>query len=293
MIPAPLAAVSSATGTFLVPPPGLHADPTAAWTFLAGCGLIMVVAIPVCIAVTARTRSALPVAVFLSAMTWLPFEAFVDTPMGVQYASNNPAIAYTMFGRHIPLAVAATGGLFFLGGYGVYQLFLRGASIRKLTVLLIALGVVDWLIEMLGSQFHVMQYYGHNYSRIFGLPLYAVFQNALLYVLLGWMILVLAPHLKGWRALLFLPVMPGTYIAYCFGCTWPAYIAVQASAPPLAAWPAFLACVAMNIAVPIMLLKSRPVMDLRTTAAQATEQPNPPVHHSAAPQRLASELSQA
>lgn len=258
--------------TLLSPPGPLVTTSTAGWAFLIGCAAIMVVAIPYCAHLTLKTRTVLPLAVFLSAMTWLPFEGYMDTLMGVQYAGNQPAIAYHIFGRPVPLATAAAGGMFFLGGWFVYRLFLAGASIRTIMVWLIPYGLVDWLLEMVGSHYHVMGYY-NNDSLVLGLPVYSVVQNTFLYVVFGWMILVLAPYVKGWRAVLFLPVIPGAYFAYTLGCTWVAFMAVHTDAPPLVAWPAFTLATAMNLAVPLLLMNSRTVVELREQPAAATEPP--------------------
>jgi hypothetical protein len=215
---------------------------------------------------TRRVRQALPLIVFLSAMTWLPFEAFVDIPMALWHAAGNPLIAMHVLDRPLPVYVEATGAAFFLGGYGIYRLILRGASLRSILAVAVALGVLDYVLEMTCSHFHIIEYYGHNPARVLGLPIYAMVQNVGVYIVQAWVILTLAPHIRGWRGLLFLPAMPSAYIAYAFGCTFPAYIVVQSSASAIVAWPAIVIATAMNAIVPIVILRSRAVAELRERA---------------------------
>ena len=61
--------------------------------------------------------------------------------------------------------------------------------------------------------------------------------------------------MKGRRALLFLPVIPGCYYAMALVCTWPAYLALHLDAPAAVALVAALVSAAMNAYIPISFLR--------------------------------------
>ncbi|MCV7250087.1 hypothetical protein H7J07_17985 [Mycobacterium koreense] len=218
--------------------------------------VLIVVALGYCVVETLRLRSSLPVVVFVSSMVWMPIEAFVDIPMALLHNPDNPWILLTVHDRPLPLYVASVGAAFFLGAWGFAQLILRGASMKTLLILGVGLGVLDWILEMASAQMGVIAYYGNNPSLVFGLPVYAMVQNIGVYILQALALLWLAPRLRGWKSLLMLPVIPSIYIAYAFGCTWPAYMAVQSQAGPLVAWPAILLAVTMNIVIPLIALQA-------------------------------------
>jgi len=248
---------------FLDPPAHVPLNAAGGWTITVAAMVLTCVAFGFCGFEVWRTRSAMPLVVLASAMTWLPIEAFVDIPMALWHNADNPLVAMTVLDRPLPLYVASTGGAFFIGAWGFYQLMLRGASLKAMLTLGLAMGVLDWILEMTSAQLGVISYYGNNPSLIFGLPLYAMVQNIGVYIVQAFAILVLAPYLTGWRSTLFLPVIPGVYIAYAFGCTWPAYVAVHAQAPALIAWPAIMVSVALNVAVPLLVLRNPAATELR------------------------------
>ncbi|SHX52814.1 Uncharacterised protein [Mycobacteroides abscessus subsp. bolletii] len=241
---------------FLSPPAHIPLNPVASWAITAAAILLTLVAAAYCARETIRTRSALPFTVFASSMTWLPIEAFVDIPMALWHNSDNQLIAMWVLGRPLPLYVASTGGAFFLGAWGYYQLILRGASMSSIVKLGLAMGVLDWVLEMTSAQLGVINYYGNNPSLVFGLPLYSMVQNIGVYVLQAIVVAMLVPHLMGWRQVALLPVIPGVYLAYAFGCTWPAYMAVQSQTSALVAWPLIIVSVILNGVIPLAALSA-------------------------------------
>jgi hypothetical protein len=243
------------TSGFLNLPAPLHANHTMFWIFSAGTIVMVVVSVTMALAETRRMRSALPLAVFLSAALWLPNEPFVDAILGFQYAVHSPVILFTLWHRVIPLPVLGVGAMFFIFPWVLYRMVLAGVTMRRIVEISLVAGVIDWVMEWPAIHWHMFEYYGHNPSRILGLPLTSMVQNCFIYALMAAAILLAAPYLKGWRSLLFIPVIPGVYLGGAALCTWPAYLALHADWPTAVFIPLAVIAAAMNAYIPLTVLQ--------------------------------------
>jgi hypothetical protein len=243
-----------ASGGFLDPPHALSANTTAFWVFCTATTLMVLASIVVAIVETYRLRSPLPAVVFVSAALWLPNEPFVDAIIGFQYATDSPSILFTLWGRVIPLEVLGVGAMFFLFPWAIYRMVqLRVPASRIVGVCFLA-GIIDWVMEWSAIHWGVFEYYGHNPSRIFGLPITSMAQNCFIYALMAAAILLAAPYLRGWRTLLFIPVIPGLYLGGAALCTWPAYLALHAGWPTAVFLVLAALSTAMNVYIPMATL---------------------------------------
>jgi len=250
---------------FLDPAGPLTGSSTAFfWVFAAATMTMVAASVVIAAREAVRMRAVLPLVVFASGALWLPNEPFIDTILGFQYASDAPGTLFTLVGRPIPLTALGIGAMFFLFTWFIYRLVLSGRPLTTIVAVAVIAGVIDWPLEMLASHYNVMEYYGDNPSRIFGLPLTSMVQNCFLYVFMAAVLLLCAPHLKGWRALLLLPVLPGCYYAVALLCTWPAYVALHAGASTGLFLTLALVAAAMNVYIPITLLR---IVTRRASAA--------------------------
>ncbi len=247
----------SASGSAFLAPDGplTGSSTTVFWIFASATFLMVAASLGLAVREALRLRSVLPLVVFASAALWLPNEPFMDAALGFQYASDAPATMFTLAGRVIPVSVLGVGAMFFLFTWIVYRMILSGTPTRRIVTVAVAAGVIDWPLEWLAIHHNVFEYYGDNPSRIFGLPLTSMVQNCFLYVAMAAVLALCAPYMKGWRALLFLPVIPGCYYAVAFLCTWPAYLALHAGWPAGVFLPLALVAAAMNAYVPLTLLR--------------------------------------
>lgn len=241
---------------FLTPSGPLVADPTAYWVFSAAALLLVGSSIVLMIRETTRVRTAVPLIVFASAALWLPNEPMIDTILGFRYATDAPYVLFTLLGREIPIGALGVGAMFFLFPWAIYQMMLHDFSTRKIILICIVAGVIDWGMEIPAIGFGLFEYYGDNPSRIFGLPLTSMVQNCFLYIWMACAITLCAPRLTGWRGLAFLPVIPGMYFAAALLATWPAYLALHAEWPRPVFLPLAAVSVAMNVIIPLYLLRA-------------------------------------
>lgn len=243
-----------ASGGLLDPPGTLCANTVAFWAFSSATTVMVVVSIIVAAVETYRLRSPLPAVVFVSAALWLPNEPFIDAIVGFRYAQDSPVILFTLWGRVIPLEALGIGAMFFLVPWVIYRVVQRGVPTGRIIAVCIAAGILDWIMEWSAIHWGVFNYYGNNPSRILGLPVTSMMQNCFIYALMAAVILVAAPHLRGWRYPLFLPVIPGLYLGGAVLCTWPAYLALHADWPTAVFLLLAVVSAAVNVYLPLSAL---------------------------------------
>ena len=264
----------SAHSGFLDPSgPLTGASSTAFWLFASATFLMVATSVAIAARETLRLRTALPFVVFASATLWLPNEPFIDQILGFQYASDAPGTMYIEAGRPIPVSVLGVGAMFFIFTWIIYRLILSGTPRSRIVAIAVVAGVIDWPLEMLAIHYNVFEYYGHNPSRVLGLPLTSMVQNCFVYVFMASVLVLCAPRMKGWRALLFLPVIPGCYYGVALVCTWPAYLALHTGASTGLFIPLALISAAMNAYIPLVLLG---ITAPDRSAAQAEDVPAEP-----------------
>jgi hypothetical protein len=262
---------------FLTPAgPLTGADPTVFWIFAGATFLMVACSVALALRDAVRLRTALPVVLLVSATAWLPNEPFIDAILGFQYAADAPGELYTLAGRVIPVSALGIGAMFSIFTWYLHRQIVGGASFGRIVAIAVVAGAIDWPLEIMAIQANVFEYYGDNPTRVFGLPFTSMVQNAFLYVFMASIVTLAAPYLRGWRSLLFLPVIPGCYYAVALLCTWPAYLALHggmATAPFLALG---VLAAAMNAAFPLALL--RLAFDVRTRSDADARSPAPDPH---------------
>lgn len=260
---------------FLDPPaPLTGASSTVFWIFAAATFLMVAVSVAMAAREALRLRSALPLVVFASAVLWLPNEPFIDAILGFQYASDAPATLYALAGREIPVSALGIGAMFSMFTWAIYRLITEGAPRGRIILIAVVAGVIDWPLEWMAIHWNVFEYYGDNPSRILGLPLTSMVQNCSVYVFMACVLALVAPYMKGWCALLFLPVIPGCYFAMATLCTWPAYLALHGGASSALFLPLAVIAAAMNAYIPLALLSI--VTDRRTDPPKTAATTSPP-----------------
>jgi hypothetical protein len=256
------------------------AGTTVFWIFAAATFTMVAVSVVMAAREAVRMRSGVPLLVFASAALWLPNEPYIDALLGFQYASDAPATLFTIAGREIPVIALGVGAMFFIFTWVLARMILASAPTWKIAAVAIAAGVIDWPLEWMAISANVFEYYGDNPSRIFGLPLTSMVQNCFLYLVMTSVLVLCLPYLKGWRALLFLPVIPGCYYAVALLCTWPMYLALLGGWPTEVFLPLAVVAAAMNAYIPLAVLhftiehvRSRPAGAESTPSASPVGEP--------------------
>ena len=155
------------------------------------------------------------------------------------------------------------------GGYLAYRYLQNGRSLRDIFVLsAVYVGIPEIVLEMAWHHFGIIAYYGDNPTRVLGIPLYSIVQNTTLLPVYGVVIYFAAKYLTGARIWWLVLFIPATTIGYIVGVSWPAYQAVQSSAPAPVVWAAAVMVIATSISATYALLQIPELRQLRDEHAR-------------------------
>ncbi|MCC3312280.1 hypothetical protein [Nocardia africana] len=250
-------------------PPELHANQTAAWVVIVLLYGGAVAAVGWAGWKLLRDREALPAILVVSGVIAANIEPLGDTVGTIMYAADIPWFHYTIMGRSMP-AFILVGCMPYvaMGGYYAYRYIERGRSLRDIVLLsAVWVGVPEIIAEMLLHHWGLIVYYGDNPTRIFGIPLYSIVQNTTLLPVYGIVIYFCVRYLRGANLLWLILFIPAVTIGYVVGVSWPAYQAVQSSAPWPVTWFACLVVCVTSLAVTYALLRIPVLRELRERAA--------------------------
>jgi hypothetical protein len=136
-----------------------------------------------------RNATSIPVLAFAGGVIALPIEPFWDVNVQFAFATNTHPIAFTAFGRHIPLYLACIYPAFIgLGSYLGYRLISRGATRKQLLLLPVAFFAADAIIEITGATANLWDYYGHHAWHPLDWPVYFGVLNGAITLIGGWLL---------------------------------------------------------------------------------------------------------
>lgn len=205
-----------------------------AFALMAGAGLC---ALLWSVVAGIRGRSFLPLLALLGGLLALAIAPFWEINAQFVFASNAEPTAFTAFGRAMPLyLVFAFPAFFGWGSYLAYRLIREGATRAQLLVLPLAFFVADAALEIAGVQTGLWIYYGFHSWNPFGWPIYIGVLNATVPLVGGWLLVVLDRHTPAPGKILAVLAVPTAYTGVYAAAGWPAWLALDATAPPLVMW---------------------------------------------------------
>ncbi|MEW5807920.1 MAG: hypothetical protein AB1925_00560 [Actinomycetota bacterium] len=259
---------SVAAGVFLDPPTNSVAQHTT--PLLIGAIIFALLSAIVGVIYTMRTRSPLYFWTAVAGYTLYPFvvEPLADWFVAAWYPTNH-LVALTVADR--PMALF---GVFFYGAgiplcsVAAYEIIRRGLPAKVLLLLVGVVTVLELPLEMLGSHFCWIIYYG-NYAVLLGVPIYSLVQNGGMFALIAWVLGWLMPHVRGWRWMLVPLAVAAALPAFAVVTSWPAYLAIALHAGPVVGWSAGAIATALNLAVVIWCVYSPTLERYRADAGAA------------------------
>jgi len=136
-------------------------------------------------------------------------EPVVDVLGQCWFPRTNQWIGLEVFGRPIPFFMWSVY-TWFIGGqaYLFYRAFAKGLTRTRLMQLWLLVWGVNLVLETPGIWMHVYTYYGKQPFNPWGLPLWWPPVNATMPVVAGFALWKVLPHLRGWRILGVIALMP-------------------------------------------------------------------------------------
>jgi len=260
------------SGTAGVPlAPELHANQVVAWVSIALAYGGAAAALLWALWKLVKHKQMLPLVLFAAGLIAANIEPLGDLVGSIVYANDTPWFGYTVMGRRMPAWILVGASSYVaIGGYIVYRCISQGRSLRDIFMLsAVYVGIPEIVIEMVWHFSGVIAYYGDNPTRIGGIPLYSIVQNTTLLPVYGIVIFYAMKYLKGGRLWLLVLLIPATTIGYIVGVSWPAYQAVQSSAPVLVTWIAAVAVIAISVLSAYLLLQIPELRQIRDAAGAA------------------------
>jgi len=210
--------------------------------FVAGAAVVLF-ALPWAIR-AAMNKNWVPVLVILSGLICSLEEAMLDMLGHLHWADDLTGV-YTNFGITVPLLIPLCYVAFLgLQSYFNYFVIRNGATFKTFLMLLAMGGILDAVMETIGINLNVYEYYGVQPFELFGFPYWWAFINSASFVTVGILLHIMVPRLKGWKQLLILVAAPYGMAATYFTVGWIHLIAHNSSLPE---WMRWVACAIMMV----------------------------------------------
>lgn len=195
-------------------------------------------------------------------------EPWLDVIGATTYMTNVFDPVVTIVDRPIPWHVVLTyaGGIP-LSTMIAYRMITNGRPARELLGFAALISVAECIGEMISVHFGVMLYYDNN-ALVFGVPLPSLIQNGGMFVVIGWALAVLVPHLRGWRWIAVPFVAPAVYLAYTILCTLPSYYAIHTGASTSVSWALAVVSAALNLGAVLLAAYAPAVQRFRNKPPQ-------------------------
>ena len=227
-----------------------HADPGAAWTFMAVGAAFFLASAAWALRESLRHRNALAWLALLGGAIASLEESWIDHIIQLWYPYDSPWILFEGMGTPQPLYIHLIyPGFIGLGAYATYLGLRRDPGGRMLWPTFVAIMVMDLLFEGGATSAHVFYYYGPQPFQLVhdGWPAWVAPINAAGPMAAGWLMYRLEPTLRGARRLLFALLPPLAYTGVYGAASWPTHLLMNSGAAAAAIWAA--AVVTMLLAV--------------------------------------------
>lgn len=229
MVPAPeLAGHVIPTTPF--PPIGGAMDYQLQVIFNVGLWITVAVFTVLALRQVRSTRSPLPLLVLAGGGLCMFIEPVVDILGLCWFWPEGQFVLFEAFGRPIPNWMLPTY-IFYVGGQAIYtwRRLEKGETMAGIFKLYVTYMAVNVVLEMPPLYMGLYTYYGAQPLKLGLFPLWWVFTNAAMPMVLGTLIYTLRPYLTGWKAVLVLPLMPMGDALTNGAIAWPTWIALNST----------------------------------------------------------------
>jgi hypothetical protein len=213
-----------------VAPRSMSAPHGSSVFFLVLCSVIFAGFFGWCLLRAVRTREPIALFLLIGGLVATLIEPMLDNLGLLWFDRNNVSIAFHLFGRYLPTYVVLGYGFFFGGmAFVAYDGLRRGHGARFLWKLYAIGWLFDMAIESGGSLAHLYKYYGTQPFNIWGVPLWWMFINPALCVVVGVVCFGLGDRIGGLRSVIAVPLLPLFYGGIYGGACWPIFVALHST----------------------------------------------------------------
>jgi hypothetical protein len=175
-----------------------------------------------------RTGKPTFLVLFVAGGLMMLFEPMVDTVGAVWFQKENAWVAFTLYGRPIPVWLCLTYFFYFGIGVGAGYLFLRRGVTRGQVWLMFGAGIAgDFLLETILLHYDTYIYYGDQPLVLLKFPLWWAPVNSLIVLVAAAVVYRFDDYLAGARQLLIIPIALTCSAAVNAGAGWPSWLVIN------------------------------------------------------------------
>lgn len=225
------------SGVILPVPAGYQANETVAWLYTAWAGAFALLILPWIFRRLLKEKDVIPLLMWAGGMICSLTEPMLDDLGHLWYPTNLPGPAFVGFGVNIPWLIPLAYSFFCgMNGYFIYRYMLRGMSAKGIYCAWLILCASDLLVEYPGVFFGAYQYYGDQPFKFLNFPWWWAWINGTAMLMVGFLLWLVAPHLKGWHKASILLVPITAWSGSYFMTAWPDFLALNWRMPNIVAW---------------------------------------------------------
>jgi hypothetical protein len=256
-------------------PLSFHAGATGKWLFTIWAGGGAVVVLPWVLYRLAKFRDVLPILLWIGGLICSLAEPMLDLIGHLWYPLNLPGPAFKAFDLSVPLLIPPCYTFFVSGmGYIAYRRFAKGGlTVRKVYLLWGAIASSDLALEIPGVAPNIYKYYGKEPFTVFHFPMHWAWMNGTSFLVVGFLVWLLAPRVQGWRKIVFLFATVLGFTASYGIVGWPAFLALNAKLSNPMMHVVDLGSLALALAVVYGIAKVVIAMQPQTAVEDTTARP--------------------
>lgn len=179
-------------------------------------------------------------------------EPMLDSLGHLWYPTNLPGPAFIGFELNIP-ALIPPCYVFFIAmtGYWAYLKMKEGLTVKGMFVVWALIAATDIIMEMPGTALQAYIYYGDAPFKVLGFPLAWGWLNGTSMLMVGFLLYLLEPQLKG-KNRLWIIMIPTTAMGATYGMVaWPYFMALNWDMP----WIATRLLALLSLALCVMVVR--------------------------------------
>jgi len=224
-------------GTRLPVPADYQASPLAATWFTIWAGGFAVLVLPWILKKLFKDKDGIPLLMWIGGLICSLLEPMLDHLGHLWWPLNLPGPAYVGYSLNVPLLIPPCYVFFIaMTGYWAYYRMKSGLTVSGVFTVWFLISMTDVIMEMPGTSTRAYEYYGATPFKILGFPLCWAWLNGTSMFLVGFLLWLVAPYLKGWNKALIL-LVPVVAMGAAYGMTaWPYFLALNWPMPVYATW---------------------------------------------------------
>ncbi len=235
-------------GDVLPVPDGLESPEVVGLVFTVWAGGFGIAVIPWAIHRWLKKGDDIPMLMAFGGLLCSLLEPMLDMLGHLWYPLNLPGPAFIGYGLNVP-ALIPPCYVFFIAmtGYWAYLQMKKGLDVKGAFVIWALIASTDLIMEMPGTAMGAYVYYGDASFKILGFPVAWAWINGTAMFMVGFLLYVIEPHLKGANRLFIIPsVVIAAGAAYGM-VGWPYFMSLNWDMPWIATRVATLFSLVLSI----------------------------------------------